>query len=153
MITKTKQEKLDTLEAVEARAFVELENVSPSDPTFNYILNNVGLLRQITELVRFGDPGLFTDPDEANRERVEPESAPEQTTEIPVEPSVTAPVEQPAMKLEDLRAKMITLAQTGLDLESLMNGMGYANLSSIPPERYGDLLAKAEAMMAKGEAE
>lgn len=153
MTTKTKQEKLDTLEVLEARAFTELEDVSPSEPTFNYILNNVGLLRQITELVKFGDPELFTDPDEANREPVEPESAPEQPVKAPVEPSVTAPVEQPTMKLEDLRAKMITLAQAGLDLESLMNGMGYANLSSIPPERYGELLAKAEAMMAKGEAE
>ena len=147
MTTKTKQEKLDTLEALEARAFTALEDVSPSEPTFNYILNNVGLLRQITELVKFGDPELFIDPDEANRKSVEPESAPEQPVKAPVEPPVTAPVEQPTMKLEDLRAKMITLAQTGLDLESLMNGMGYANLSSIPPEHYGELLAKAEAMM------
>lgn len=150
MTTKTKQEKLDTLEAVEARAFVELEDVSPSDPTFNYILNNVGLLRHVAEMVKFGDPELFTDPDEANRKEANREPV---EPEIPVEPSVTAPVEQPAMKLEDLRAKMITLAQTGLDLESLMNGMGYANLSSIPPERYGELLVKAEAMMAKGETE
>jgi hypothetical protein len=150
----TKQQKLNTLEAVEARAFVELENADPKQVEFNNILNNVGLLRQITELVKFGDPELFTAPES------DPTCAPIDPTPIkpvdadvppqpkPVVETETAPwedkPEEPQLTFAEVRSKMILFQRAGVDPAPLIQQMGCTRLSEVPKDKYGELLALAE---------
>lgn len=163
MITMTKQQKLDTLEAVEARAFAQLENADPAAVEFNNILNNVGLLRQITEMVRFGDINLFQAPDGEPPVHIcqcapeNPEPVPPVKEEEPLvlgvtEPEDTAPWETEVsaspyeeLKLEDVRAKLVALARSGVDLSNLFQGFGATKLSEVPKEKYGELLKLANA--------
>ena len=158
MTTMTKQQKLNTLEAVEARAFVELENADPKQVEFNNILNNVGLLRHITEMVKFGDPDLFIDQEEYNT--CAPTLAPVDTApvkpvdaEIPPQPKPVAEVEtvpvedkpeEPQMTFAEVRSKMILFQRAGVDPAPLLQQMGCARLSEVPKNKYGELLALAE---------
>lgn len=154
MTTMTKQQKLNTLEAVEARAFAELENADPKQVEFNNILNNVGLLRQITEMVKFGDPDLFTVPEsDPTCAPIDPTPIKPVDAEIPPQPKPvaeveTAPVEdkpeEPQLTFEEVRSKMILFQRAGVDPAPLLQQMGCTRLSEVPKNKYGELLALAE---------
>lgn len=54
----------------------------------------------------------------------------------------------PAVSLEQVRAKLAALSQGGkaAEVKSLIGEFGVAKLTEIPSEKYGELLAKAEAL-------
>ena len=56
--------------------------------------------------------------------------------------------EAPAITLEQLRAKMATVSQAGKGAEckALLATFGASNLTSVPAEKYSDLLAAVEAL-------
>jgi len=56
--------------------------------------------------------------------------------------------EAPAITLEQLRAKMATVSQAGKGAEckALLATFGASNLTSVPVEKYSDLLAAVEAL-------
>jgi hypothetical protein len=61
---------------------------------------------------------------------------------VPTEP---APAE-PVIALEDVRAKLLAYREKGNSLKDLFETVGCVNLSSVPANRYADLLANMEKM-------
>jgi hypothetical protein len=59
-----------------------------------------------------------------------------------------APEEAPAITLEQLRAKMAAKSQAGKgpECKALLVNFGASNLTSVPVEKYSDLLAAVEAL-------
>ena len=53
-----------------------------------------------------------------------------------------------AITLEQLRAKMATVSQAGkcAECKALLAKFGASNLTSVPAEKYGDLLVEVEAL-------
>ena len=172
MTTMTKQQKLDTLEAVEARAFAELADADPKAVEFNNILNNVGLLRSITEMIRFSDPTLFTVPESEGTcapalTLVKPAEYPSSAADAAPSPqgeglkeADTAPQEDTApwedkpeeaqLTYDEVRSRMITYARGGLDPAPLLQQLGCTKLSDVPQAKYRELLALAEAAVQEG---
>jgi hypothetical protein len=62
----------------------------------------------------------------------------------PTEPA-PAPAE-PVIALEDVRAKLLAYREKGKSLKDLFATVGCTNLSSVPADRYSELLAKMEEM-------
>ena len=52
----------------------------------------------------------------------------------------------PAITLEEVRAKLVAYKEKGNSLADLFETVGCTNLSSVPAERYSELLAKMEKM-------
>ena len=67
-------------------------------------------------------------------------AAPAPVIETPTEPEVT-----PAITLEEVRAKLVAYKEKGKPLKELFETVGCANLSSVPAERYAELLGNMEA--------
>jgi hypothetical protein len=63
--------------------------------------------------------------------------------ETPAEPE--APPTAPAITLEEVRAKLVAYKEKGNALKDLFETVGCANLSSVPAERYAELLANMKA--------
>jgi hypothetical protein len=65
----------------------------------------------------------------------------------PAEPA-PAPAEasEPVIALEDVRAKLLAYKEKGKSLKDLFETVGCANLSSVPADRYAELLANMEKM-------
>jgi hypothetical protein len=59
-----------------------------------------------------------------------------------------APAEasEPVIALEDVRAKLLAYKEKGKSLKDLFETVGCANLSSVPADRYAELLANMEKM-------
>ncbi len=66
--------------------------------------------------------------------------APAPVIETPAEPEVL-----PAITLEEVRAKLVAYKEKGNALKDLFETVGCANLSSVPAERYAELLANMKA--------
>jgi hypothetical protein len=62
----------------------------------------------------------------------------------PTEPA-PAPTE-PVIALEDVRAKLLAYRERGKSLKDLFATVGCVNLSSVPADRYAELLANMEKM-------
>ena len=56
-----------------------------------------------------------------------------------------APPAAPAITLEEVRAKLVAYKEKGKPLKDLFETVGCANLSSVPAERYAELLGNMEA--------
>lgn len=158
--------KMGLLMTIEENALERLSELSPDTPEFNYTLNNIGLLLQVSEQVKYAEAlweGITAKEDELVLEKpdlpdiditpppdaeIPPQPKPVVMSTEPVSPKVTDV--EPSMTLKDLRKRLILLHQQGLDLESLMKDMGYANLSSVPADRYSELLQKATVMVNGG---
>lgn len=59
-----------------------------------------------------------------------------------------AKVEAPKIALEDVRAKLAALSQSGKQqqVKALVNKYGASKLTDIPQEKYGEILKDAEAL-------
>jgi hypothetical protein len=76
------------------------------------------------------------------------------TTTPPAEPAAPAAVEtataspSKAITLEEVRAVLAKLSQAGkaAQVKALISEMGASNLSTVAPEKFGDLLEKAAAL-------
>jgi hypothetical protein len=67
-----------------------------------------------------------------------PAPTPAPAIETPAEPE--APPTAPAITLEEVRAKLVAYKEKGNALKDLFETVGCANLSSVPAERYAELL-------------
>ena len=65
-----------------------------------------------------------------------------------VEPAADSPSEAPAVTLEQVRAKLAVLSQGGKKdaVVALLKSYGASTLSAVAPGKFGELLAKAEAL-------
>lgn len=66
----------------------------------------------------------------------------------PVEVAAPAPVEAPALTLEQVRAKLAAISQSGktAEVKELIGKFGAAKFTDIPADKYADLMAAAEAL-------
>jgi len=80
------------------------------------------------------------EPAPQSESKVEPEPEPQPETQ-----SETKPKAEPTASIEAVRLKLAELVQSGkqAEVKQLLESFGAAKLSDVPPERYGELLAKA----------
>jgi hypothetical protein len=154
----TKEQALEILASTEAAAFAKLISADPATPEYNYLLNNIGLTRQIAETVKFGDPELYDVPENERKTAKEDELAAEKPVlQGPVDVSkpkpepipVPAPVEPPTLTKAEVKTKLLALQDQGLDIAALLEDEGYTKLSEVPAHEYAGLLDLAEARVGK----
>ena len=76
--------------------------------------------------------------------KAEPEPEPQPETQSETEPKAE-PEPKPTASIEAVRLKLAELVQAGkqAEVKQLLESFGATKLSDVPPERYGELLAKA----------
>ena len=154
----TNEKLLTVLADCEKRAADKLAGLPVEDPRFGTVLRNLnemlyleyGILRDVIPPVTMPDEGPepVKAEDALAAEPVKKEAhddAPFDTQPAPepvAEPEPKA--EAPALTKDQVRAELTALANSkGVDVAAVMKEMGYSKLSSIPAERYGELLDKA----------
>lgn len=154
-MTKANECRLAAMERLHDKTLERLSELDPASPEFNYTLNNLGLLLQVAEQVKFAD-NIWVSGDPEEPAIPTPVTVPP-TNDDPLilgvtEPEDTAPWETEVsaspdeeLKLEDVRAKLVALARSGVDLSNLFQGFGATKLSEVPKEKYGELLKLANA--------
>lgn len=96
--------------------------------------------KHFPEAIAIEQPHLVEDPAPQEDAAPDPEPEPE-----PTEP------ERPIPKLEDVRGKCGEAKKAGVDIKSILNELGYKNLSSVDSKDYNTLLDKvAVALEAIG---
>lgn len=168
----TNEEKLKILLEREDRAYELLRTLEPTDSAFNICVDNASrcyylrvVLAPDYPLAQPGNEGVGPAPEaeqpqaepadpaatwepgggEAVEEEPAPAGAPAQEEEE-AEAESPATNEEPQLTLNDMRDKLTPISiKYGNDLVAeAMNEMGYAKLSGVPAERYGELLKKVE---------
>lgn len=157
----TNEKLLTVLADCEKRAADKLVNLPVEDPRFGTVLRNLSeLLCLESGVSKRREPALSPAPvkeDESEPAKTEDapaaepvkkeahDDAPFDTQPAPepvAEPEPKA--EAPALTKDQVRAELTALANSkGVDVAAVMKEMGYSKLSSIPAERYGELLDKA----------
>lgn len=84
------------------------------------------------------------EPAPQSESKVEPEPEPQPETQSETKPK-TEPEPKPTASIEAVRLKLAELVQAGkqAEVKQLLESFGATKLSDVPPERYGELLAKA----------
>lgn len=84
------------------------------------------------------------EPAPQSESKVEPEPEPQPETQSETKPKAE-PEPKPTASIEAIRLKLAELVQAGkqVEVKQLLESFGAAKLSDVPPERYGELLAKA----------
>lgn len=150
-----KEDKLKILATQEDAAFERMSEVSPADDDFFKSVQAVHSIRQLAEVVAYTDEPskvledlqVHTEPlpithrlPNADTEPKVMESAAEVPEELPDQMTTDdLAVEKPISK-EDLRVELYALGQKGVQVLAIMQDMGYAKLSEVPAEKYGELL-------------
>lgn len=130
-----KFEALKILEASEKRAFEELAQTSPKTQEYNFILQNIGMCRQVAEMMRYAED-VYADPDGV--------PAPAEAKVVMDETAATsAPTDGP--NKEYVVAVLSSLGNKGVDIPAVFNAMGYDKLSDVPESRYAELVQRAQA--------
>ena len=75
-----------------------------------------------------------------------PKAAKPAPTPAPVIETPAEPEAAPVITLEEVRAKLVAYKEKGKPLKDLFETVGCANLSSVPAERYAELLGNMEAV-------
>lgn len=154
-----KEDKLKILATKEDAAFERMSEVSPADDDFFKSVQAVHAIRQLAEVVAYTDElgAMLTEmqkaaervveakivPTPENRVFPEPkavESAAEAPEELPGQMTTDDPAVEKPISKEDLRVELYALGQKGVQVLAIMQDMGYAKLSEVPAERYGELL-------------
>ena len=77
-------------------------------------------------------------------EETEASDAPLNIVELkPAEPEPEPPeteVAEPAVTFDEIKSRLTVAARSGVDVGKIINDLGYAKLSDVPPGEYGDLL-------------
>jgi len=92
----------------------------------------------IADDVKVAEPAPQSEP------KAEPEPEPQPETQSETKPKAE-PEPKPTASIEAIRLKLAELVQAGkqAEVKQLLESFGAAKLSDVPPERYGELLAKA----------
>jgi hypothetical protein len=162
---KSNEWRLGLMEGLQDRALERLSELNPDTPEFNYVLNNIGLLRGIAEQIKYNNlfdsmaevdvPEEKTTTDEPVVEEPTPEPQPEpqpvpvmeavrQAAANTVAAAIAKQEDKPALTLEEVRNKLIAYARAGVDLAALLQQLGCTKLSDVPADKYADLLESAE---------
>jgi len=99
--------------------------------------------------IQAGPTPTEAEPEEAVPAQVEPPKAKRASPKKPAAEEAPAPAEEaPAITLEQLRAKMAAVSQAGKgpECKALLVKFGANNLTSVPAEKYSDLMAAVEAL-------
>src|SRR5690606_26042137 len=90
--------------------------------------------------VQAAEPTPQSEPKAEPKAEPEPEPQPEPKAEPKAEPEP-----KPTASIEAVRLKLAELVQAGkqAEVKQLLESFGATKLSDVPPERYGELLAKA----------
>lgn len=152
----TNEKLLTVLADCEKRAADKLAGLPVEDPSFGTVLRNLSeLLCLESGLSKRREPVLSPAPVKGDEpepaKAVNEEAEPEVTAEVVKTQASPEPVaepepkaEAPALTKDQVRAELAALANSkGVDVAAVMKEMGYSKLSSIPAERYGELLEKA----------
>lgn len=147
---RTANWKMGVFMTLEEKALERLSELDPSSPEFNYTLNNIGLMLQIAEQVKY-DAHLWDDPTEkitVVQKFTEPTVAPTTvivTTEDEDDGAETAAEEPvPEITFEEAKKKLVQYAQAGVDVGAVLAKLKVTKLSEVPAERYAEMLALAE---------
>ena len=92
--------------------------------------------KHFPEAIAIEEPHIMEDPAPQEAAAPDPEPEPE-----PTEP------ERPIPKLEDVRGKCGEAKKAGVDIKSILNELGYKNLSSVDAKDYNALLDKVAAAL------
>ena len=167
------ESRLMTLQAAEARLYTELDQMAKKEgledqlPWYAEALEKLlelgGVLENQISFIQYAvqqahaensvpsapeeaylspvtETAITPEPAETSAPATGPETGPAETA------TTTAPEpEAPEFTKDEVRIRMIGFARKGVDVQKVMSGMGYANLSAIPAKRYGELLKQAEA--------
>lgn len=78
-------------------------------------------------------------------QRLEPAATEKLASSSTEPPAQEHTAEAPSVSMEDVRAKLASLVQAGkqTQVKELLASFGAEKLSQVPPERYGELMAKA----------
>lgn len=148
----TNEEKIAILRDREDRAYELLRTMEPTDPAFGPCFDIACQCRyRRGDLERIGGGGC----DEASMtgEKGDKPEAAKQTPPVspeaeakPTEAKAAAPAtNETALTKADVLAKLTPISmQYDKLVPAVMSDMGYAKLSQIPAERYGELLSKVE---------
>ena len=155
----TNEQKLKILSDREQRAFELLWRTEPTDPAFMACVNAIQSLGLMCSY--FEDGSVEAAPDEEQGKPVLDEQAtpdPEAVadaekaacgdpdTAAQDEPSAANEAPAKAYTKDEVTAILTDLRNNhGVDIAGVMQELGFAKLSSVPADRYAELVAKAQA--------
>ena len=106
-------------------------------------------IRQLAAIIGAAETDIAGDvkaaePAPQSEAKAEPEPAPQPEPQPEPKPKAE-PEPKPTASIEAVRLKLAELVQAGkqAEVKQLLESFGAAKLSDVPPERYGELLAKA----------
>src|SRR5690606_6899239 len=106
-------------------------------------------IRELAAIIGAAETDIADDvkaaePAPQSESKVEPEPEPQPETQSETKPKAE-PEPKPTVSIEAVRLKLAELVQAGkqAEVKGLLENFGAAKLSDVPPERYGELLAKA----------
>ena len=138
----TKEEKLAILVDAEARCYDAIKTSDVKSEEFRELLNSLSAVSwRAMELMEGPPADGFPSPTAA----VIPAPGERETPAHSGEPK-PVPSKEPGLTVEEVKKKMVQYQTAhNLDIAALMQSMGYQKLSTIPAERYGELIELAEA--------
>lgn len=140
---RTANWKMGVFMTLEEKALERLSELDPSSPEFNYTLNNIGLMLQIAEQVKY-DAHLWGDVPAVEVKPIE-EPVPKATVaEVYPDRETAAEEPVPEITFEEAKKKLVQYAQAGVDVGAVLAKLNVTKLSDVPAERYAEMLALAE---------
>lgn len=142
----TREEKIRILEEAQERAFKQIANTDGRAMGTEEFIRLLGAAHQLgwmayPEETIPRDAGTIA-PDEVQPEPVKPEQVQPETDEV-VEPEPeTCDDEEPAFKMEEVRAALSKARARGVNVSEIIRSFGAENFQQIPKNQYGAIMAK-----------
>ena len=141
----TREEQIIILTNAQERAFKQIdltEGHEMGTEEFSRLLDVAGRMGWMSQ----PDPMPDTVPEEVQPEPVKPEIVPEHGTEELAEPTVPEPEtgddEEPAFKMEEVRAALAKARGRGVNVSEIIRSFGVNSFPEIPKNKYPDIMAK-----------
>lgn len=142
----TKEEKLKIIEDAEDRCYAALCGMDVTDARFEAMLGRLRDLYHAKNLLDWADDSPAPEPD-CGKGEVKPVKEPVKLD--PIEEPKPEP-ETPTITKQQMVTKLTAFQSGGVAIDLVMQSMGYAKLSQVPAERYGELLENCQKI-ADGE--
>lgn len=143
----TREEQIIILTNAQERAFKQIdltEGHEMGTEEFSRLLDVAGRMGWMSQPEPMPVPEIV--PEEVQPEPVKPEIVPEQVqpeTDEVVEPEPeTCADEEPAFKMEEVRAALAKARGRGVNVSEIIRSFGADNFQQIPKNQYGAIMAK-----------
>lgn len=146
----TREEQIIILTNAQERAFKQIdltEGHEMGTEEFSRLLDVAGRMGWMSQPEPMPVPEIV--PEEVQPEPVKPEIVPEQVQSEPdevVEPEPERPEtgsdEEPAFKMEEVRAALAKARGRGVNVSEIIRSFGADNFQQIPKNQYGAIMAK-----------